>query len=80
MIYTCDCSSTVETTYTFSKRYETNLNFEFLGYKYIELVDTKSFDGLLSITDPLDENKLTLKPWATHPDPIIAAKITAESA
>lgn len=63
-IYTCNCEDTSSTTYTFSKRYETNVNFVFLGYKYINLTNEEIFEGESPLSNPLDDKTLIIKPYA----------------
>jgi hypothetical protein len=62
--YECNCVEAEKgTKYTFSKKYETNINFVFLGYKYIPINNTTTFRGLSIATDPLDKKDLIIYPY-----------------
>jgi hypothetical protein len=63
--YECNCVDADKgTKYSFSKKYETNINFVFLGYKYIPLINTNTFRGLTPLTDPLDKADMIVYPYA----------------
>lgn len=59
--YTCDCKTNPsETEYLFSKKYESNLNFVYMGYKYIELTNDKIFEGETKLSQVLNVDPLTI--------------------